>query len=180
MRPGRRGVPRLYSWVDYLRLQLASELTASGVRTARIRTVVHFLDERMPSWYLLPVAFETDRRSHVQVAAPDLHSRFIASEAGQHLMELDFPVSDDEQGSTIAVLSKIAVRGSLGRLEDFRGDVFMDPSMNLGRPTVLETSLETKFLAGTAADLGFSEAATVYRLTEHRVERAVSFESRVA
>src|SRR5687767_11534335 len=53
--PGGPGHPRLYSWVDYMRLRAAGKLLSEGVRTREIRPAIADLDREFPDWYLLPL-----------------------------------------------------------------------------------------------------------------------------
>jgi uncharacterized protein (DUF433 family) len=66
-------------------------------------------------------------------------------------------------------------------LHEFRDAVAMNPSVLAGNPVVLETRLETQFIAGLQ-ERGYSanRIASVYRLPERRVERALEFERAVA
>src|SRR6266540_6024491 len=51
---GARGFPRLYSWIDYMKLREAAKLSAAGVPTARIRRAVDYLEEAITNWYSIP------------------------------------------------------------------------------------------------------------------------------
>lgn len=177
LRPGRRGVPRLYSWIDYLRLQIASELERDHVPTPRIRRAVAFLDETIPDWYLLPVRVTSDERQHVRVRPVDGPS-FVADAAGQFTLSLD---SSFEAEPTLArALSTVAQRGPLCLLSGFDDAVFMDPIVNLAQPSVLGTALETHFVAGVAREIGPDDTAALYGIDPTRVRRAIEFEGALA
>src|SRR5579872_424719 len=51
-RRGARGYPRLYSWVDYMKLREASKLVQAHVPTQVIRKAVPFLEQLDVEWYL--------------------------------------------------------------------------------------------------------------------------------
>lgn len=178
LRPGRRGIPRLYSWVDYLRLQLASELKDTGTPTPRIRRAVEFLDQNLPNWYLLPIHLTSDEDSHVRARADGL-SPFLADAAGQFV--LDWPTDLREHAAdTEQALTRISIRGSLCALSGFDDAVFMDPIVNLAQPSLVGTALETRFVAGLVAEIGARDTADLYRLDVGLVGRAIKFEEAVA
>ncbi len=172
-RAGSRGVPRLYSWVDYLRLQIAAELH-TRLATSTIRAAVTFLDTNVPDWYMLPVRVQ---HGHVETERGGV--RMLADAAGQYLLS-------DADGSYAAgtaaseALDAIAHRGELGQLHTFSDAVIMHPSVNLAQPTLAGTALETQFVAGMVVDIGGAAFAAVYRLPPDAVERAVEFERAVA
>ncbi len=174
LRPGRRGIPRLYSWVDYLRLQVAGQLT-THVPTLRIRRAIDFLDAVIPTWYLLPIFAEAgDIAARLPGLAPMLVMR-----GGQ--FELDWPVDLSSVGSAVeAVLRRIAARGPLGELGAFSDAVTMAPLVNLGQPTLRGTVLETRFVAGIARDIGPAQTAALYRIDRADIDRAIEFERVVA
>jgi hypothetical protein len=175
-RPGQRGVPRLYSWVDYLRLQIAGQLSESKVPTSRVRLAIAFLDRTFDSWYLLPVY--SDRREVISRAIPDA-APLLASREGQ--LVFDWPRSlSGVAEPTEAALRLLMERGSLGVLNIYGDAVIMDPRMNLAQPTVLGTALETTFVAGMAADIGAAGVTTIYGLNRRLIQRAIDFEEAVA
>lgn len=178
LRPGRRGIPRLYSWVDYMRIQLASELARAGTPTPRIRRAVDFLDEHLPDWYLLPVRLTYDRQHHVRARASGL-APFVADAAGQ--FALDWPADLGDSGVTAEqALKEIMRRGPLCALSGFDDAVFMDPIVNVAQPSLVGTALETRFLAHVARDIGLNATADMYRLDRRMVGRAIEFEGAVA
>lgn len=181
LRPGQRGIPRLYSWVDYLRLQIAAHLEGLGVPTVRIRQAVDYLDGHFPAWYLLTERFDTDERAHVRVRAVESESPLLADVHGQHILELDWPSPlADLRDPATAALEAIAGRGSLCRLRDYSDAVFMTPRVNLAQPSIVGTALETCFIFGVSREVGEQEASDAYRVDPELLKRAIAFEEAVA
>ena len=179
LRVGQRGVPRLYSWVDYLRMQLASQLDTQGVHTRRIREAIEFLDENFEEWYLLPDPLHADDRKHVLARVVPGESPLLADRHGQHV--LVWPEDLRElAGPTKRGLELIAARGPLCTLSRFGDAVSMSPTINLAQPSILGTALETRFVAEMAYDIGSDEVAVTYRLSRKAVRRAIHFEEAVA
>ena len=178
LRVGRRGVPRLYSWVDYLRLQVAAELEKT-VPTRRIRKAVEFLDKSRPDWYLLPDRIRADMKGHVRAEIVEDEPPLLADMFGQHTFNWPDDL-DDVAKPTQRALAQIARRGSLGRLYGFNDAVFMSPRVNLGQPSVRRTALETRFVAGMADETGIENVVTMYGIKKRVVGRAISFEEAVA
>ncbi len=175
LRGGRRGVPRLYNWVDYLRLQLATHLNEEGVPTARIRRAVEFLDRHFDEWWLLTDPLSADDRKHVLADVVPDASPLVADGAGQFIVE--WPADSRDLGrATERALSEIGSRGSLCMLSEFRDAVFMSPRVNLAQPTVVGTALETQFVAGMAGAMSPQSAAKTFRVDIRLVRRAISFE----
>ena len=178
-RDGRRGAPRLYSWVDYLRLQLAARLDEEGVSARRIRRAVDFLDTHFGEWWLLADPLSVDARKHVLARVVPGAPPLVADAAGQFV--LDWPEGVRDVGAmTEQALRDIEARGSLGELDSFSDAVFMSPQINLAQPTVVGTALETHFVLYMAKDLGYTATAETFRIDLQRVSRAVQFEEAVA
>ena len=179
LRGGRRGIPRLYNWVDYLRLQLASRLDDDGVPTPRIRRAVDFLDMHFDEWWLITDPLSADTRRHVVANVVPGAAPLVADEAGQFILRWpdDFR---DLASATADALSDIHQRGSLCMLSAFRDAVFMSPRINLAQPTMVGTALETQFVAGMAGDMGARDAAETFRIDLPSVRRAIKFEEAVA
>ena len=55
MTPGRRGVRRLYSWVDYTKARAAVKLLDMGLPNLRLRTNILWLEQHLPTWYEIPL-----------------------------------------------------------------------------------------------------------------------------
>jgi uncharacterized protein (DUF433 family) len=151
--PGYRGNPRLYSWIDYIKIRAAKKLQTQALSTRRIRSAIAYLD-------LLPLhAF----RSRVLVELPDL--LFVAEDGRQLVLPL---VKD--------VLDQLMKEGPLGELREFSDQVDMDPGIMSGNPVIKGTRLETAFIAGlvqrsvTPAHIG-----ELYLLTAEQVDRSLAF-----
>lgn len=179
LRHGRRGTPRLYNWVDYLRLQLASRLHEQGVPTQRIRRAVDFLDGHVDEWWLMTDPLSADAQKHVLASVIPDATRFVADQAGQFVIEWPSDLGDLETVAEFA-LADMESRGSLCMLSDFRDAVFMSPQINLAQPTVVGTALETQFVAGMAGDLGAAAAGEMFSIDLPLVKRAMKFEEAVA
>ena len=179
LRAGQRGVPRLYSWVDYLRIQLASRLHDEGVPTPRIRQAVDFLDRNFEDWYLLPDPLTADIKRHVLADVIADATPVLADAAGQHIIV--WPEQDRDLGeATDRALAVIASQGSLCMLTHFSDSVYMSPQVNLAQPSVMGTALETRFVARMAENIGRREVASAYSLVEKSVRRSIEFEEAVA
>lgn len=175
-RRGHRGVPRLYSWVDYQRLQVASELSAQGFPTRRIRVAIKFLDDSIAGWYRLPVR---GMDGDIVVRTPEAEGFILATRSGQQRMEWpDINSSDQEWAET--ALTFIVARGPLGLLRSFDDAVIMDPDVNLAQPTVRGTALETQFINAMSEDIGVDGVVSLYRLRKEQITRAMEFERAVA
>ena len=178
-REGSRGIPRLYSWVDYMKLRIAADLASGKVPTPVIRDAVAFLDRHYPEWYLLPAEARPLGR-HVLARRGD-EAWFIADSAGQFV--LAWPdelaaIADKAQQSLDGMVGR---GGALGLLREYSDAVVMDPSLNSAKPTLAGSALETAFVAGMAEDLGgVDEVARLYRLDGELVRRAIAFEEAVA
>src|ERR1700737_4903945 len=87
-RRGARGRPRLYSWVDYMKLREAAKLLKVGVSTRLIRRAVPFLEQMDPEWYLLPL--ESYAPKHRQIAARLRNGlAMLADQSGQFALSWD-------------------------------------------------------------------------------------------
>jgi DNA-binding transcriptional MerR regulator/uncharacterized protein (DUF433 family) len=170
-RRGARGYPRLYSWVDYMKLREAAKLSSAGVPTRAIRKAVPFLERMDAEWYFLPLEVYAPKRRQITAHLRDGLAQ-LADEAGQFVL----PWATFE-----ATIVQLELEGPLGELHDFADAVTMDPSVFAGNPILLGTRLETDFIAGLASmGYGSPDIAVLYRLSEARVIRALAFEEKVA
>lgn len=179
-RAGSRGVPRLYSWSDYMRLRLIASLVHDDVSTRRIRRAVALLDEQLPDWYMLPERASA-ARGHVVVRAPGDNAAFIADAGGQFLFEIPPELGADIEVAANALVDLTGPGAELGRLREYADAVVMRPWLNIAKPTVRGTALETKFVREMAYDMGSpDEMARIYRIDVSLVRRAIEFEKAVA
>lgn len=175
LRSGSRGVPRLYSWVDYLRLRIASRLLEQGIPAHRIRVAVAFLDEHFPDWYLLPVrSYSGD----IAIRTSTLDSPLLVRHRQHVLLWPD--VLHDLKAATETALQEIEQEGPLGRLSRFGSHVAMDPRVNLGQPTLVGTALETSFVAEAVRAYGVDNVIALYRVEALAVQSAIEFEEAAA
>lgn len=185
-RPGRRGVPRLYSWRDYQRLCVMASLKERGISTAQIRTAVRYLDELFPDWHLRALhRYEGGvagfgQHDHVAVDL-DRAGQVLATAGGQisfrEALAYDAPLVATEMAASLQAIER---KGPLFALNEFDDVVVMHPETNVGLPTVRGHQLETGFIAGVATGTSVSEAAALFGLSETVVGRVVAFQRKVA
>lgn len=179
-RSGSRGVPRLYSWVDYMRLRVIAVLVRDRVPTTAIRRAVTLLDEILPDWYMLPGRTAAERQ-HVLTAAEGAAGPIIADRSGQMTFVWPEALAQFAPSAAAAIADLTGVGSDLGLLREFGDAVVMDPRINLAKPTLKGTSLETRFIREMAIDVGGAKAlADLYALDAARVRRAIEFEEMVA
>ena len=162
--PGARGYPRLYTWVDYMKLREAAKLSSRGVPTATIRRAVDYLEVSVPDWHL--VALRVEGKGVIA-----------------HLSDLDLDVTVTRGGQIplVPTLHELHHEGPLGELRRFDDAVDMHPRIRGGAPILKETRIETSFVRGLR-NLGQSEEdiAEMDRLPVHKVQRALEFERAIA
>jgi len=179
-RAGSRGVPRLYNWLDYMRLRVIASLVGEGVPTRTIRRAVLLLDEVLPDWYLLPARTEA-ARCHVLVHMEGAPTALVADQQGQLVMRWPAELGEAAAATGRALTDLTGPGADLGLLHDFGDAVRMVPEVNLAKPTLVGTSLETRFVRAMSEDLGGPERfAPLYRLDAALVRRAIQFEEAVA
>ena len=168
------GTPRLYNWVDYLRLRLAASLDAEGMPAGRVCEAIRLLDERSGEWWDVADPLAAGARGRLAADGPD------AAPNGGGPFALDWPDDCRDLGAaTERALTEIGARGSLDELSRFRDAVYMSPRMNLAQPTVANTALETQFVVGMAADMGADAFAETFRIERRMIERARQFEDAI-
>jgi uncharacterized protein (DUF433 family)/DNA-binding transcriptional MerR regulator len=162
--PGARGYPRLYSWVDYMKLRAALKLQERGVPTRALRHVLAKLEATVTDWYLVPL--------HVW--------------GGRVLGEFDAALVDVTSDQTMLpfvrdMLVELRDEGPLGELREFSDIVDMDPAVVSGNPVVRGTRLETRFIAELAKrGVPVDGIARRYELTPAQVQRVIEFDELVA
>ena len=166
-RPGARGYPRLYSWVDYMKLREAAKLSRARIPTKQIRKAVAFLDQVRNDWYLLPL----DASGKDVMAEIAWDAMMAATRAGQFVLPVE---------TLVESLEAIRKEGPLGELSSFGDAVEMDPTVLAGNPVVRGTRIETGFIAALSAYEDPQHIASTYRIPLGRVERAIAFEDEVA
>jgi len=163
---GARGYPRLYSWLDYMKLREAAKLYANGVPTLAIRRAVEYLEAEVPNWHLAPLEVE-GRDVIARLREPEID--IVASRQGQSRLPL------------LESLKELHEEGPLGELRRFNDVVDMHPRIRGGSPIVRDTRIETAFLK-SLNDIGQTEdeIAAVYWLPVRQVQRALEFERAAA
>lgn len=160
---GKRGVPRMYSWVGYMKARVAVKLINRKVTTRRLRAHIEWLESREKDWYKLPLVV-VDRRVHVV-----REDRSIREAAPGEQMVLAQLVSE--------VLSEIAEEGSLGALASYSDAVDMNPAIKSGSPILKGTRIETRLLKELMSRDGEVAAfAAGHSIRPRQLERAIEFE----
>ena len=161
-RPGRRGVPRLFTWDEYMKVRTAVALTRAGdVSTQRVRQALEFLNEAIPDWSRRDLHLFGDQ------VLVDLRSELRVAEEGQQLAFREF---------VLDVLQRIQEEGPLGSLNHHGGCVDMKPTVLAGNPTIRGRRVQPSFIAelsqrGMSAD----EIAEQYFLSLEEVNGALAF-----
>lgn len=180
--PGRRGVRRLYSWVDYTKARAAVKLLDMGLPNRRLRANIIWLEQNLPHWYEIPlIAFAGG-----VVVNPRGAPAYTAGEIGQRvaasLLETrDHDSEPIETRELVAVLESMRSEGPLGVLARYGDVVHMDPRIRGGAPVIRGSRIETRLLAelrGRAVDTG--SIAHRLALGTDQVERALEFEMAIA
>jgi DNA-binding transcriptional MerR regulator len=188
LRQGARGVPRLYTWIDYQRLCVISSLLDQGIPAGRIRAAVHYLDVMESDWYRLSLTgwfgavCVPGSRGAAHVAIKKAALTVLADAAGQATFRDDL-AGDGVQAVSAALatgLTEVAHRGSLFKLSAYGDAVLMNPEVNVGLPTLEGTRLETSFVAKLVHLSSVQEVAELYELRPALVERGVEFEREAA
>ena len=179
---GNRGVPRVYSWIDYQRLCVMAGRKDEGVPTTRIRAAVTFLDDLYPEWWNLSLARYD---GHVRGSQSSIHVVLRASmdiladvHGGQMSFRSLMNGSAERTTTELATaLSNMQERGPLFCMNEFDDAIWMRPELNAGLPTIRGTSLESEFVVAYAQRTSIAETATAFRIDEARIIRARAFEA---
>lgn len=179
-RKGRRGIPHLYSWVDYQKARAAVALLDRGVSNRRLTESIAMLDATVEDWWKLALAeFQDnvivpcdDGRSYAVVERQRAADRCIC-EAGP----IGRRVADSDAALALDVICALRRQGPLGRFCEFGEHVNMDPGVQDGYPVIRGRRIETAMLHilyewGSTAD----ELADRFVLTGEQVEAAIAFE----
>ncbi len=175
--PGRRGVPRLYSWIEYSKARAARKLLDMGISARRLRPNIEWLEEHVPRWYALPLIAYSGT---VIIRPDDGGPAFTVGEVRQRA-EADLIESAPLAVRIREVLAEMEREGPLGVLSEYRDVVEMDPRIRAGVPIVRGTRIETELLARlTHCGEHPKELAARFDLDPHQVERALQFETAIA
>ena len=158
-------MPRLYSWVDYMKVRAAAKLIRDSVPTVRLREHIDWLERIDAHWYKRPLG-GLGRRAHVA------YDRETLREAGP-----------GQQMVMVAlvrqVLDELTDEGVLGVLSEYSDAVEMDPAVRSGSPRLRGTRLETRHVV-ELHERGetLKSIAEAHRVDPRKVERAAEFEER--
>ena len=162
---GTRGVPRLYSWIDYMKVRAAVKLIRQQVPTVRLRVHIDWLEKVDAEWYLRPL-IAVGGRAHV---AYDEDMVREAAPSQQMVMI----------GIVRGVIEDLAEEGALGALSEYSDAVAMDPAVRSGSPTVKGTRIETRHVRELRArHQSVRTIAGQHAVPEATVRRAAEFEER--
>jgi uncharacterized protein (DUF433 family) len=162
--PGARGVPRLYSWIDYMKVRAARKLQGQGLSTRQIRAAIAYLDEHIEGWYRYPV------RGFGGRVLLEQHAVMFLTDTRR---QPDLPL-------VYSVLYELIDEGPLGELRGYGDVVEMNPDIVSGNPVVRGTRIEAAFLADLVK-LGVdpSSVAALYSLPKATVRRTLAFAAAV-
>lgn len=162
--PGERGVPRYYSWVDYMKARAAVKLLGQGLPNSRLRAYIEWLDKHYGNWYEMPLLAHEGR----VVIDPQRSPAHTADESRQ---AVSIPIIR-------SVLTAITDEGPLGLMSEYADAVAMDPLVKAASPVIRGTRIETYHVAElTSRGTPIEAIAEMYGLPEERVARAVEFET---
>ena len=187
-REGSRGVPRLYSWLDYQRLCIGASLLEQRVPTHRIRVALQYLDDIYPEWFRLSLASWAGS-THIpgaggarHVAVKERAFEVLADAAGQmsYVEAIGNAWQSELSEALTTSFESVSERGSLFKLHGFSDAVQMNPDVNVGLPTVVGSRLETSFVANLVKLSSEREVASLYGLDGRVIGRAVCFEELAA
>ncbi len=181
--PGRRGVRRLYSWIDYSKARAAIKLLRMGLPSAHLRANIDWLEVNVPDWYEVPLtAFEG------RVLVPSAHPGVgYAAEEGRQGAAVDLIEAAPLDATAVAtpmledVLDEFRREGPLGVLAAYGDAVDMDPRIRGGTPVVRGSRIETGFLAAlNERQPDIAVIALQFELKISQVERVLEFELAIA
>ena len=181
---GRRGVPRLYSWVDYQKARAMVALLEQGVSAQRLGQQIAVLDEEVNGWWKLPLlAFQ----GHVIVPNDDGLGYTIVEKQGaadkfiRDALLVPRDIASDDVTLAIEIAHALRDEGPLGRLSEFDQYVTMDPKIQDGHPIIRGRRIETGMLLKLHEwGSSVSEMADRFTLTFEQVQAAIAFEDAIA
>ncbi|HEY8491485.1 MAG TPA: DUF433 domain-containing protein [Dehalococcoidia bacterium] len=163
--PGARGYPRLYSWVDYMKVRAARKLLREGLHTRQIRAHIEYLEESVPDWHMMPL------HGYAGKVLIELEHRVMTA---NHPPQLAFPY-------LFELLWELREEGPLGAMQRYSHSIDMHPAVASGNPVIKGTRIETSFLASLVArQVPAEEIAAAYGIPQDTVESALAFVREVA
>ncbi len=180
---GRRGIGRLYSWIEYSRARATVKLLGMGLSHAHIRPNIDWLEAHLPRWYEIPVVA---RDEGAIALSPDRGLACNAGEMGRwisaNLVERPTVRASTVEADALArMIEAIDSEGPLGVLAEYSDAVDMDPHVLGGVPVMRGTRIETGLLASLwDRELDIEGIALRFGLDARRVERALEFQIAIA
>lgn len=180
---GRRGIGRLYSWIEYSRARATVKLLGMGLSHAHIRPNIDWLEAHLPRWFEIPLAALDD---DVTTLSPDRGLACSAREMGPWIAAnlAEGPTlraARIEADALARMIEAIDSEGPLGVLAEYGDVVNMDPRVLGGVPVLRGTRIETGLLAALwARELEIEGIALRFGLDARGVERALEFEIAIA
>ncbi len=181
---GRRGVPRLYSWIDYQKARALVALLEQGISNRRLAKQIAALDAEVEEWWKLPLL--AYQNFAIVPRADSLGYTIVEKQgaADDFIRAAPFDardISPNEAALAREVILALRDEGPLGRLSKFRDQVTMDPRVQDGQPVIVGRRIETGLLQklhewGATAD----ELTDRFRLTNEQVDAALEFERAIA
>ena len=181
---GRRGVPRLYSWVDYQKARALVALLEQGVPNRGLSQQIAVLDAEVEDWWKLPLlAYQ----GYVIVPRGDELGYTIVEKQGaaddfiRNAPLVAHDVSEIDATMAVEIVRALRDEGPLGRLSEFDQYVTMDPRIQDGQPIIRGRRIETGMLQKLnewGADT--IEMADRFQLTPEQIEAAIAFEQALA
>ena len=170
--PGRRGVRRLYSWSDYLRIRAIAKLLDCGFPPHRLRAVVDRLDTKHRAWYLIPLSDTCQPPPPVLADDDESNPASIPQFADFAAVAADLPPEVDVERFWSAQRRE----GALGRLYQFADGVDMNPWVLGGAPRIRDRRIETYEVAVWRREMSIEAICDGWRLQPEEVRRALQFE----
>jgi uncharacterized protein (DUF433 family) len=172
---GRRGVGRLYSWIEYSNARATIKLLRMGLPHARVRRNIDWLEVHLPRWYEIPLANRNEGAASAPGDGIACDARAMGSWIAGNL-ERDRPSMIE--GDTLArMIEALDMEGPLGIMAEYGDAVSMDPAVLGGVPVMRGTRIETGLLAAAwhrEQDTG--ELAARFDVDPWRLKRVLEFE----
>ena len=184
--PGRRGVARRYSWVEYSKARAFVKLRDAGVPRESLAANVEWLDAHLPRWFEIPLVPLPTLPGQTRERSPNgglaCHAGAMGEWIAAKLVERPAARASMIEPDALAhAIADIDAEGPLGALSEYGDAVNMDPRIMGGFPVVRGTRIETAMLAALAGwgrDAG--AIASDYELDAQLVKRALAFETTLA
>ena len=181
---GRRGVGRLYSWIEYSRARATVKLLGMGLTHVGLRPNIDWLEAHLPRWYEIPLAALDDA---VTTLSPDRGLACNAREMGPWIAAnlAEGPVvraSRIEADALARMIEAIDSEGPLGVLAEYGDVVNMDPRVLGGVPVAARDPHRDRDACSVVRLVSWTLKwiALRFGLDARRVARAIKFETVIA